>query len=58
MAAIALGNLATGFLGILWERWTHDVFFFLLALLSASAIPLLWTQRRRLDRVLGGRHDA
>lgn len=55
MAAIALGNLATGFLGILWERWTHPAFFGLLTGLSALAIPLLWTQRRRLDRVLGAR---
>ena len=53
MAAIALGNLATGFLGILWERWSHAAFFGLLTGLSALAIPLLWTQRRRLDRVLG-----
>ena len=53
MAAIALGNLATGFLGILWERWTHAAFFGLLTGLSASAIPLLWAQRQRLDRVLG-----
>jgi POT family proton-dependent oligopeptide transporter len=53
MAAIALGNLATGFLGILWERWPHSTFFGLLTGLSALAIPLLWTQRRRLDRVLG-----
>ena len=55
MAAIALGNLATGFLGILWERWSHAAFFGLLTGLSALAIPLLWTQRRRLDRVLGAR---
>ena len=53
MAAIALGNLATGFLGILWERWSHAAFFGLLTGLSASAIPLLWAQRQRLDRVLG-----
>ena len=57
MAAIALGNLATGFLGILWERWNHSTFFGLLTGLSALAIPLLWTQRRRLDRVLGGNHE-
>ena len=53
MAAIALGNLATGLLGILWERWSHAAFFGLLTGLSASAIPLLWAQRQRLDRVLG-----
>ena len=53
LAAIALGNLATGFLGILWERWSHAAFFGLLTGLSASAIPLLWAQRQRLDRVLG-----
>ncbi|HMY58891.1 MAG TPA: MFS transporter, partial [Pseudomonadota bacterium] len=57
MAAIALGNLATGFLGILWERWPHSTFFALLTGLSALAIPLLWTQRRRLDRVLGRDHE-
>ena len=52
MAAIAFGNLATGLLGILWERWSHAAFFGLLTGLSASAIPLLWAQRKRLDRVL------
>ncbi len=57
MAAIALGNLGTGFLGILWERWSHPSFFLFLTGLSALAIPLLWSQRHRLDRVLGGRHD-
>ena len=53
MAAIALGNLATGLLGALWEQWSHAAFFGLLTILSASAIPLLWAQRKRLDRVLG-----
>ena len=37
MAAIALGNLATGFLGILWERWNHSTFFAFLTGLSALA---------------------
>ena len=53
MAAIAMGNLGTGLLGILWMRWSHAAFFGLLTALSASAIPLLWIQRHRLDRVLG-----
>ncbi len=53
MAAIAMGNLGTGLLGILWMRWSHAAFFGLLTALSASAIPLLWMQRHRLDRVLG-----
>ena len=53
MAAIAMGNLGTGLLGILWMRWSHAAFFGLLTALSASAIPLLWVQRHRLDRVLG-----
>ena len=57
MAAIALGNLGTGLLGILWERWSHPSFFLFLTGLSALAIPLLWSQRHRLDRVLGGSHD-
>ncbi|MBL9041000.1 MAG: peptide MFS transporter [Myxococcales bacterium] len=57
MAAIALGNLATGFLGILWERWPHSSFFAFLTGLSALAIPLLWTQRQRLERVLGGSRE-
>ena len=57
MGAIALGNLATGFLGILWERWQHSTFFALLTALSALAIPLLWLQRHRLDRVLGREHE-
>jgi POT family proton-dependent oligopeptide transporter len=54
MAAIAIGNLGTGLLGVLWERWSHAAFFCLLTGLSALAIPLLWAQRHRLDRVLGG----
>ena len=54
MAAIAIGNLGTGLLGVLWERWSHAAFFGLLSGLSMLAIPLLWAQRRRLDRVLGG----
>ena len=53
MAAIAMGNLGTGLLGILWERWSHASFFGFLTVLSALAIPLLWIQRHRLDRVLG-----
>lgn len=53
MAATAVGNLGTGLLGILWERWSHASFFGFLTALSASAIPLLWIQRHRLDRVLG-----
>jgi len=56
MAAIALGNLGTGFLGLLWERWDHATFFAFLTGLSALAIPLLWSRRHRLDRVLGGDH--
>ena len=53
MAATAVGNLGTGLLGILWERWSHASFFGFLTVLSALAIPLLWMQRHRLDRVLG-----
>jgi len=53
MAATAVGNLGTGLLGVLWERWSHASFFGFLTVLSALAIPLLWVQRHRLDRVLG-----
>lgn len=53
LAAVALGNLATGLLGVLWERWSHAAFFSLLAGLSALAIPLLWLQQNRLALVLG-----
>lgn len=55
LAAIAVGNLSAGLLGRLWEQWSHAEFFGLLAVTSALAIPILWSQRNRLRRVLGGK---
>ena len=55
LAAIAVGNLSAGLLGRLWDRWSHAEFFGLLAATSALAIPILWSQKSRLRRVLGGK---
>lgn len=53
LAAIAVGNLCAGLIGRFWKLWPHHSFFFLLAVASALAIPLLWFQKKRLGQVLG-----
>lgn len=54
LSAISIGNYLAGFLGVYWKSWPHHSFFGLLAATSVLAIPLLWSQRSRLERVLKG----
>jgi POT family proton-dependent oligopeptide transporter len=51
-AAGAVGNVAAGFLGLLWSRWSHGLFFAVLAAVSLCAAGVLLLRTARLNTVL------
>ena len=54
MASTFTGNLSAGWLGSLWSRLPHGVFFLIVAGVSAAAGLLLLLARRRLGALLPG----
>ena len=54
MASTFTGNLSAGWLGSLWSRLPHGVFFLIVAGVSAAAGLLLLLARRKLGALLPG----
>ncbi|MFO0616643.1 MAG: peptide MFS transporter [Polyangiaceae bacterium] len=48
-----LGNLGAGYIGVLYERWSHEAFFTLLSALGLAAAAAMWAFNRPLKKVIG-----
>jgi len=48
-----LGNLAAGYIGVLYTRWSHESFFWLLTALGVGTGLAMWGFNKPLKRVIG-----